>query len=358
MSQGNLRVAVAGATGYAGAELLRLLQSHPEVGHLRALARSETGKTVAELFPSFPGERGAGALVLEPLGEPEAVAADLAGECDLVFLALPHATSAALAAPLHAAGLKVIDLSADFRLRDPDVYAGWYGEHPCPELIPEAVYGLPERYREALKEATLIAAPGCYPTATLLSILPLLEAGLVDGGIIADCKSGTSGAGRSPKVGTLLSEAGEQISAYGIAAHRHEPEIAQEAGHAAGHAIRVTFTPHLVPMSRGILATVYLGTTEEAPEDEEGLRALYREHYRDEPFVEVLPAGRFPGTGSVRGSNRCAIGVTRHPRSGQVIAVSAIDNLIKGAAGQAIQCMNLCCGLPETAGLTPMGLLP
>lgn len=350
---------MAGATGYAGAELLRLLRAHPKITALGAFARSEVGKPVSEVFPNFPGQRGAGeALVVEALEDPVSTAERLAAKNDVVFLALPHATSAVLAAPLLEAGVVVIDLSADFRLRDLETYTEWYGEHPHPELFDRAVYGLPERYRDAIRSADLIACPGCYPTATVLSVLPLLEAGLVEGGLIADCKSGVSGAGRSPKVASLLSEAGEQLSAYGVAAHRHEPEIAQEASRAAGREVALTFTPHLVPMSRGILATVYLRTSGRAPGDEAGLRRLYQERYAEEPFVEVLPAGRFPGTGSVRGSNRCSIGVTRHPRTGQVIAIAVIDNLIKGAAGQAIQCMNLRFGLEEATGLATAGVFP
>ncbi len=358
MSKPSLRVAVAGATGYAGAELLRLLGEHPQVASSRALARSEVGTPLCDLFPHFPRKSAGEGLVLEDLAGPEATPEALSKTCDLVFLALPHATSAALAAPLLEAGLTVIDLSADFRLRDPAIYAQWYGEHPHPGLIEGAVYGLPERYRDEIREAKLIAGPGCYPTATLLAVLPLLEAGLIEGDLVADCKSGVSGAGRTPKVGTLFSEAGEQLSAYAVASHRHEPEIAQEASRAAGRELAVTFTPHLVPMSRGILATVYARTSGEAPQGEAELRDLYRGYYRDAPFVDVLPEGHFPGTGSVRGSNRCAVGVTRHPRTDQVIAIAAIDNLVKGAAGQAIQCMNLRFGLDETAGLSTAGVFP
>lgn len=344
-----LRVAVVGATGYTGLELCRILAGHPAARLEMTTARADVGKPLRAVFPQ-----------LGPAGERELVAYDpdrVAEAADVVFLCLPHGAAAEKADELLERDRVVIDLSADFRLRDAATYAQWYGDHPCPERLDEAVYGLPERYRDELRRAQLVASPGCYPTATLLAVLPLLEAQLVGpAGIIADCKSGVTGAGRSPKVHTLLAEVGESVSAYGVGHHRHSPEIAQELARAAGHDVPLTFTPHLMPMARGILATVYIDVPEEL--DDEALRELYQDRYRDEPFVELLPQGELPATGHVRGSNRCVVQVVRHPESRKVIALCAIDNLVKGAAGQAVQCMNLRFGLDEGASLETTGLFP
>ena len=361
-----VRAAVVGATGYTGVELLRILHGHPGAEVTAATARAEVGTPLRRVFPQLGP--GAGDRVLEAFD-----ADHLAEVADVAFLCLPHAAAAEHAVALLDRGLVVIDLSADFRLRDAAVYAKWYGPHPCPERLSDAIYGLPERYREALRTARLIASPGCYPTATLLAVLPLVEAGWVDArGVVADCKSGVTGAGRSPRVSSLLAEAGEAVGAYGVGGHRHAPEIAQELARAAGTPVPLTFTPHLMPMARGILATVYVDLADHegggagasppgsraATLDAENLTEIYRARYAGEPFVDVLPPGEVPSTGHVRGSNRCAVAVTRHPESGKVIALSAIDNLVKGAAGQAVQSMNLRFGLDEATGLTRLGLFP
>ncbi|RMG15226.1 MAG: N-acetyl-gamma-glutamyl-phosphate reductase [Deltaproteobacteria bacterium] len=347
-------VAVVGATGYTGVELIRLLSGHPEVELAALTARADAGRAVREIFPQLGFEVGARRL--------EAYDPDrLAERAEVVFLALPHGAAAGHAAELRARGRIVIDLSADFRLRHLETYTQWYGPHPHPELLPQAIYGLPERYRSAIRRADLIAVPGCYPTATLLAVLPLVERGLVEGPIVADCKSGVTGAGRSPKQHTLLAEAGESFSPYAVAAHRHEPEIAQELARAAeeggASSAPVVFTPHLVPMARGIVATCYVTPAPGAPRETPALLDLYLERYQEEPFVEVLPAGRLPATGHVRGSNRAQVTVRAHP-CGSLIALSAIDNLVKGAAGQAVQCMNLRLGFDEGAGLPQVGLFP
>jgi N-acetyl-gamma-glutamyl-phosphate reductase len=368
-----LRVAIVGATGYTGAEAVRLLAAHPRAKVTVVTGRADAGRPLAELYPHL-GDAGAG--VLEAFD-----AAEIARRADVALLGLPHAAAAEHGAALLEAGVKVIDLSADFRLRDAAVYAEWYGiEHPAPALLDRAVYGLPERYRARIRNADLVASPGCYPTATLLAALPLVEEGLVGpGGIIADCKSGVTGAGRSPKVTSLFSEVGESLSAYGVGRHRHAPEIAQElaaaaagdgargervddAGEAGGArpsvaAVPLVFTPHLVPMARGILATVYLDLADDL--DTDALLERYRTRYADEPFVRIVDPARPPATGHVRGTNRCDVTVLRLPGMPmRAVAIAAIDNLVKGAAGQAIQSMNLRFGLPETMGLPTVGVFP
>ena len=346
----DIRAAVVGATGYTGAELIRILSSHPHVRLCALTGRADAGRPIREVFPQL-GPR-VGRVELEPYD-----AAEIARRADVAFLALPHNAAAAHAAELRERGLVVIDLSADFRLRDRATYERTYGPHPCPERLSEAVYGLPERYREEIARADLVAGPGCYPTATLLATLPLLEAGLVEGPVLADCKSGVTGAGRSPKVHTLLSEAGESFSPYAVATHRHEPEIAQELARAAGCEVSVVFTPHLVPMARGILSTCYLAPASGKDPTTTDLLDLYRTRYAEEPFVEVLNEDALPATGHVRGSNRAQVTVRRHP-AGPILAIAAIDNLVKGAAGQAVQCMNLRFGLEERAGLADVALFP
>ena len=351
-----LRVAVIGASGYTGGELLRLLLAHPRVEVTLVAARRAAGQTVAQVFPHLTG------LCALPITAFDADA--IAAGADVAFAALPHGESALVVAALHARGVTTLDLSADFRLHDATTWAAWYGggdhpHHPAAALLADAVYGLPERHRARLRGATLVAVPGCYPTATTLAIAPLLAAGLVaPRGLVVDAKSGASGAGRTPGLGTHLPEVGEGLRPYKVGGtHRHTPEIEQELALAAGAPVALLFTPHLVPMSRGILACVYADPTDPA-RGEADYRAALVAAYADEPFVDVLPAGQLPDTAHVRGSNRCHVQVVHDRRSGKVLAMSAIDNLVKGAAGQAVQCLNLARGWPEALGLGHAPLFP
>jgi N-acetyl-gamma-glutamyl-phosphate reductase len=351
MLQGDrLSVAVVGASGYTGAELVRLLLRHPRVRLDGLYAHSHAGELVAAHFPQFAGH------VDERYRK--YAADEVAGRAKIAFLALPHGESAPVARELLERGLTVLDLSADFRLRSASVYQEWYGAHAAPELLSEARYGLVERHRSELRGARLIAVPGCYPTATLLALAPLLDAKLIrSDGIIVDAKSGVSGAGRSPSLATHFSEAGEGVRAYKVAAHRHTPEIEQElerAG-ATGRPMRLTFTPHLVPMSRGILATCYAAPTDETRPLADYRRAL-AEAYARESFVAVVE--RPPDTAHLRGSNGVQVAVFLDERARRVIAMGAIDNLVKGAAGQAVQCLNASQGWPETDGLDGVGVFP
>lgn len=342
-----IKVGVVGGTGYTGVELLRLLALHPQVELAVITSRSEAGTAVADMFPNLRGH------IDLCFSEPDPTA--LQG-CDLVFFATPNGTAMQMVPALLEAGLRVIDLAADFRLRDPALWERWYGQaHACPALLEEAVYGLPEVHRAAIRDARIVANPGCYPTAVQLGFLPLIEQGWVEpGSLIADAKSGVSGAGRKAAVGTLLCEASENFKAYGVAGHRHLPEIRQELERAQKGQIGLTFVPHLTPMIRGIHATLYARATAKAG----ALQALYEQRYANEPFVDLLPAGAHPETRSVRGANHCRLAVHR-PQAGEVIVVlSVIDNLVKGAAGQAVQNMNIMLGLPETAGLEGIALLP
>ena len=350
-----VRVAVVGVTGYTGAELLRLIAHHPALSLACAVGRSEVGRPLAAVFPHL-ATTAAGSLVVQPF-DPDAIAA----AADVAFLGLPHGAAAEHAAHLVERGVRVVDLSADFRLRDLEDYRAFYGEHRAPALVERAVYGLPELHRAALRGARLVAAPGCYVTATVLAAAPLLARGLADAGagILADCKSGVSGAGRAPAVGSLFAEVGEGMRAYKVEAHRHRPEIEQELGRVAGGRVRLTFVPHLAPMSRGILATVYADPAPAAASlDTAELVERLAAHYAGEPFVRVLPAGQLPSTTMVRGSNFCLIGAAVDRRAGRLIVVSAIDNLVKGASGQAIQALNCALGLAETAGLEQVPLYP
>ncbi|MEZ5477523.1 MAG: N-acetyl-gamma-glutamyl-phosphate reductase [Thiolinea sp.] len=342
------KVAVVGATGYTGVELLRLLVSHPEVEISHVTSRANAGSRVDAMFPNLRGF-----LDLE-FSEPDT--AQLAA-ADLVFFATPNGVAMQSARELLEAGTRMIDLAADFRIRDIATWSQWYGmEHACPELVEEAVYGLPELNREQIRQARLIANPGCYPTAVTLGLLPLLEQGLVDAdSLIADAKSGASGAGRQAKVGTLLCEVADSFKAYAVSGHRHLPEIMQTFGQVLGRTPELTFVPHLLPMIRGIHATLY---AELLKRDGQDLQALYEQRYRDEFFVDVLPAGEHPETRSVRGANLCRIAVHQPQGGKRVVVLSVIDNLVKGAAGQAVQNMNLMFGLPETTGLRQPGLLP
>lgn len=347
-------VAVIGGSGYTGAELLRLLHGHPEVEVAAVCAQRNAGARLDQVFPQFAGVSDA---TLEAF-DAEAVAS----RAEVAFTGLPHGQSASAVAALRAAGAMVIDLSADFRLRDAEVYRSWYGsgaEHPAAELLGEAVYGLPERYRDAIREAGLVACPGCYPTSAILAAAPLLAAGVIEpSGLVVDAKSGVSGAGRGATRTTHFAEVGEGVRAYKLAGlHRHTPEMEQELSAARGGAVSLTFTPHLVPMSRGILTCVYA-----RPGDPGRPAADYGEvlqaAYRDEPFVTVLGNDALPDTSHVRGSNRAQVAVRVDERAGLVIAIAAIDNLVKGAAGQAVQCLNLSRGWEETTGLERVALFP
>lgn len=342
-----IKTAIVGGTGYTGVELLRLLAAHPQVELTAITSRSEAGMAVADLFPNLRGH--VDLAFVDPAG---------AGleRCDLVFFATPNGIAMQHAPALLDAGVRVIDLAADFRLRDADEWAKWYGQpHACPERLDEAVYGLPEVNRERIAGARLVANPGCYPTAVQLGFLPLLENGRVDAGrLIADTKSGVSGAGRKASVATLLGEASESFKAYAVPGHRHLPEIRQGLAQASGAPVKLTFVPHLTPMIRGIHATLYAELI--GPADD--LQALYETRYRDEPFVDVLPAGSHPETRSVRGANTCRIALHRPQDGDTLVILSVIDNLVKGAAGQAVQNMNLMFGLAETAGLDGIALLP
>lgn len=347
MSSNRIRIGVVGASGYTGVELLRLLLTHPHADIAVVTSRTEAGRAVSDIFPQLRG------LMDNVFVKPDA--ATLA-ECDLVFFTTPNATAMHWVPALLEAGVKVIDLSADFRLRDAEEWAQWYGEaHACAELLGEAVYGLPEVNREQIRSARLIANPGCYPTASILALLPLLEGGLVDGNnLIIDAKSGVSGAGRKAVLATQFCEVGESFKAYSVAGHRHQPEISQALALMAGSGIQLTFVPHLVPMVRGIHATVYA----ELLAADTDLQALYEQRYSNEPFVSILPAGSHPDTRSVRGANVCRLSVFRPGNGRRVVVLSVIDNLVKGAAGQAVQNMNLQFGWPETTGLQLVPLAP
>lgn len=343
-----IKVGIVGGTGYTGVELLRLLAVHPEA-HVEVItSRSEEGVRVCDMYPNLRGHYDELRFSIPDTQK--------LGACDVVFFATPHGVAHSMAAELLATGTRIIDLSADFRLRDADEWERWYGQpHGAPELLTEAVYGLPEVNREAIRNARLIAVPGCYPTATQLGFLPLLEAGIVDASrLIADCKSGVSGAGRGASVGSLLGEASESLKAYSVKGHRHLPEISQGLRLAAGGGIGLTFVPHLTPMIRGIHSTLYATlTTTDAD-----LQALYEERYANEPFVDVMPAGSHPETRSVRGANVCRLAVHRPQGGDQVVVLSVIDNLVKGASGQAVQNMNIALGLDETMGLAHPALMP
>lgn len=342
-----IRVGIVGGTGYTGVELLRLLALHPKVEIVAITSRSEAGVAVADLFPSLRHH------VDLSFTEPDV---GRLAECDAVFFATPNGTAMTMAPALLAAGARVIDLAADFRLRDAAEWEDWYGmPHACPDLLGEAVYGLPELNRDRIGQARLIANPGCYPTAVLLGFMPLVETGVVDvGSLIADAKSGVSGAGRKASVPTLMAECGESFKAYGVQGHRHLPEIRQGLGWMAGAEVGLTFVPHLLPMIRGIHATLYAGL----PGEPGDLQALFEQRYAGEPFVDVLPAGSHPETRTVRGVNHCRMAVHRPQGGDTVVVLSVIDNLTKGAAGQAVQNLNLMFDLPETTGLEGIALLP
>ncbi len=341
-----IKVGIVGGTGYTGVELLRLLVQHPQV-ELRAItSRADAGTPVSQMFPSLRGH------VNLCFTHPDEAHLE---QCDLVFFATPNGIAMQQARALLDAGVRVVDLSADFRIQDVAEWGKWYGlSHACPDLVAEAVYGLPEVNREHIKKARLVANPGCYPTAVQLGFIPLLEAGLVDTAtLIADAKSGVSGAGRKAELSILFAEAADNFKAYAVSGHRHLPEIRQGLARVAQHEVGLTFVPHLTPMIRGIHATLYARLKADAD-----LQALYEQHYAHEPFVDVMPAGSHPETRSVRGANVCRIAVHRPQGGNTVVVLSVIDNLVKGAAGQAVQNMNIMFGLPETTALNNVPLLP
>jgi N-acetyl-gamma-glutamyl-phosphate reductase len=346
MAVKSVRIGVVGGTGYTGVELLRLLARHPHAQLAVITSRGEAGTPVAAMFPGLRGH-----VDLEFSAPSDAALR----QCDLVFFATPNGVAMQQARMLYDAGVRVIDIAADFRIKDVPTWEKWYGvKHACPELVAEAVYGLPEVNRERIRGARIVANPGCYPTAVQLGFLPLVRSQLVDAAhLIADAKSGVSGAGRKAEVHTLFAEAGDNFKAYGVGGHRHHPEISQGLAAMAGHAVGLVFTPHLTPMIRGIHATLYArlkGDTD--------LQALYETTFAGEPFVDVMPAGSHPDTRSVRGSNLCRIAVHRPQGGDTAVVLSVIDNLTKGAAGQAVQNMNLMCGFDEKCGLELVPLTP
>lgn len=343
-----IRIAILGASGYTGAELIRLLRNHPQARIVALTADRSAGKPIGSVFPQ-----------LAPFGLPDLVAiadVDWSG-VDFVFCALPHGTTQAVIAGLPS-HLKIVDLSADFRLDNLDTYAEWYGHaHQAPDLQTEAVYGLTEIHREAVQKARLVANPGCFPTSALLPLVPLVDAAQIDADdIIIDAKTGTSGAGRSLKEGSLYCEVTEGVHAYGVASHRHAPEIEQDLSRSAGRSVLVNFTPHLMPMSRGMASSIYVKLRPGV--SAEDLKASLIGRYRDEPFISILPGKEVPQTRHVRGTNRCHINVIADRLPGRAIILSVIDNLVKGASGQAIQNMNAMYGLPETTGLDLVAVFP
>lgn len=346
-----IRVGIVGGTGYTGVELLRLLSRHPNVKLHAITSRKEDGLPVAEMFPNL---RGAVDLCFQT---PEKAALD---QCDVVFFATPHGVAMAQARELLAQGVRVIDLAADFRLQDVKQFEQWYKmPHACPDVLADSVYGLVELNRDHIGAAKVIGNPGCYPTTVILGLLPLLQADkpLIDlGDIVADAKSGVSGAGRKAEVGTLFSEASDSFRAYGVSGHRHHPEIVEQLDRIAGQPVGLTFVPHLVPMIRGMFTTLHLRILPEALDTD--FQALYHKRYADEPFVDVMPAGSLPDTRSVRASNTLRIALHR-PQGGRKLVVLVVqDNLVKGASGQAVQNMNLMFGLPESTGLEQVAVLP
>jgi len=344
-----ISVGIIGATGYTGVELLRLLAAHPAAEVSVITSRAEQGVRVDAIYPALRG-----------VCDLQFVTPDVSqlAECDLVFFATPHGVAMELMPALIASGTRVIDLSADFRLQDIEVWEQWYGQaHTCPELVPSAVYGLPEVNRDAIAGAQLVAAAGCYPTSIQLGFLPLLSAGLIDEKrLIANAASGVSGAGRQAKIDNLFAELNDSYKAYAVAGHRHLPEIEQGLNDAAGKPVALTFVPHLLPIVRGIHATLYAELLPNV--DADSLQDVFESFYENEKFVDVLPAGQLPQTRSVKGSNLCRIAVTVPQGRRQVVVCSAIDNLVKGASGQAVQCMNIMLGLDETAGLETIALTP
>jgi N-acetyl-gamma-glutamyl-phosphate reductase len=344
-----VKAAIFGASGYTGQELTRILSGHPEVKLVAVTSRRFAGQPVSEVFPSLQG--------LTSLKYQNTTPAQISNICDVVFLALPHGVSMNIAPEFIGKGKKVIDLSADYRLRDIKTYETWYGKHSSAKLIKDAVYGIPELYRQKIKETKFIANPGCYPTSIILGLAPVLKKKLIGvSTIIADSASGVSGAGREPLTGSLFCEVDGGFKAYKVGKHRHLPEIEQELNALAGKKFAISFTPHLLPVKRGILSTIYAKLKKNISLAE--LHALYCEFYSYEKFVRICPAGIYPNISSVCGSNYCDIGLAVDARTKKVIIIAAIDNLIKGAAGQAVQNMNIICGFKEDTGLQASPLYP
>ena len=344
-----IKVGIYGASGYTGQELLKILLRHNESQVVALTSRKFRGMPVADVYPLFKGLTEADYIDASP--------EDVADLCDVVFLAVPHGEAMGVAPLFLNAGTKVIDLSADYRLRDISVYESWYKQHTSSQLIGKAIYGLPELYRNDIMATDLVANPGCYPTSIILGLAPIIKASAIDpASIIIDSKSGVSGAGREPSIGSLFCEVNEGFKAYKIGNHRHTPEIDQELSVLAGCDVTVTFIPHLIPVNRGMLSTIYATLLRKTSIEE--LIDVYKTFYKDEQFVRVYDEGMFPNISSVKGSNYCDIGLALDERTGRVVIVSAIDNLIKGAAGQAVQNMNLMYGLPENSGLNMVPLFP
>ncbi len=344
-----IKVGIVGGTGYTGVELLRILSKHPQVELVAITSRSEAGQAVADMYPNLRGH------VDLKFSVPDH---DELAKCDVVFFATPHNVAMQTVPDLVKRGVRVIDLSADFRIRDAQLWSKWYGEpHTAPDLLAKAVYGLPEVNRERIRDAQLIAAAGCYPTSVQLGFLPLLEKGWIDPNrLIANAASGVSGAGKSAKVDNLFAEINDSFKAYGVSGHRHLPEIEQGLGDIAGKSVQLTFVPHLLPIVRGIHSTLYAELTSDIPLEQ--LQQAFEERYASEPFVDVLPKGVLPQTRSVKGANICRIAVQRPQGRNTVVVLAVIDNLVKGASGQAVQCMNIMFGLPENQGLDIVALLP
>jgi len=344
-----MRVGIVGATGYTGLDLVRLLLRHPQIKMTTLTSERYVGQPIWKVFPSVMKETD---LVCQALD-----VGTLSKSCDFVFTALPHKTAMEVVPGLIQKGLKVVDLSADFRLSDPKVYEEWYEAHTAPALLKEAVYGIPELHREEIKKASLVANPGCYPTSVILALAPALRHEVIDHRtIIADSKSGVTGAGRSAVLSSLFAEVGENVKAYKVAEHRHTPEMEQELSLVAGEKVVITFTPHLVPMKRGILSTIYASLKK--PLSEAEILDLYRTFYAGERFIRLRPSDLLPATGDVLGSNYCDIGLRVDRRNNRLILISAIDNLVKGASGQAVQCMNLMLGLEESLGVDIVPIYP
>jgi len=338
-----IKVGIVNVTGYAGVELARLLMQHPEVELVSVTGRSAAGQKLGDVFPH--------------LGDSDLQIKATLEKVDIAFSAMPHKESAEAIIPLVKQGTKVVDISADFRLKDAAAYPQWYGfTHPAPELLKKAAFGLPELHRAEIKKTDLVANPGCYPTSAILALAPAAKAGIIQPEIIVDSKSGVSGAGRSLSLTTHFSEVNEDVAAYALQGHRHLPEIVQELSGLRGQTLAVTFVPHLIPMTRGILTTAYATLAAAKINDKDALEKLYQDFYREEPFVRVVSAP--PHTKHTRGTNLCLVYPTIDERTGRLIVVSCIDNLIKGAAGQAVQNMNLMLGLPETMGLPTLAVYP
>lgn len=348
-----IKVGIVGGTGYTGVELLRILATHPQVQLTAITSRKEDGLLVSDMYPSLRGH------VSLAFSAPEKARLT---ECDVVFFATPHGVAMAQAPELLAAGVKIIDLAADFRLKDTAQFEKWYGmQHSCPEVLAEAVYGLPEIKREAIKKARVVGNPGCYPTTMQLGFYPLLKAGIIDAShLIADCKSGVSGAGRKAEVSLLFAEASDNFKAYGVSGHRHTPETVEQLQGLTQQKVGLLFTPHLVPMIRGMHATLYARLTKDV--DNQVLQKLFEDTYKDEPFVDVMPFGAHPETRSTRASNMLRLALHRPDINGEpgdtVVVLVVQDNLVKGSSGQAVQCMNIMFGLEETAGLMHVPVLP